>query len=51
MTPELWLLLAIGELTWADALHQSLLSASGVRATLEGLLPVVAGEAETPEAP
>jgi hypothetical protein len=49
MTPELWLPLAIGELTWADALHQSSLSASGVRATLEGLLPVVTREAETPE--
>lgn len=36
-----WLDLATGALTWADAVAQGRLRASGTRASLEGLLPVI----------
>ena len=41
MDAEVWLALAVGQLSWVDAQAQRMLSASGARATLEGLLPVV----------
>lgn len=42
MSPEVWLHLVTGGLSWADALRQHLVSASGSRASLEGLVPVSA---------
>lgn len=41
MDAEVWLALAVGQLSWVDAQAQRMLSASGARATLEGFLPVV----------
>lgn len=41
MDAEVWLALAVGQLSWVDARAQRMLSASGARATLEGFLPVV----------
>lgn len=41
MDAQVWLRLATGELHWQDARLQHLVSASGSRASLEGLLPVV----------
>ncbi|WP_084467657.1 sterol carrier family protein [Actinokineospora inagensis] len=41
MAPRTWLLLATGRLTWAEALDDGLVSASGSRADLSGLLPLV----------
>lgn len=41
MSGELWLQLATGELTWFDAQRTFNVNASGVRASLEGLIPVV----------
>jgi len=41
MSSELWLQLATGEVTWSDAQRTSGVNASGVRASLEGLIPVV----------
>lgn len=35
-----WVSLATGSLTWSDALAQDLVSASGSRASLDGLLPL-----------
>lgn len=40
-TPTIWLRLAAGQLTWDDAVHQGLVAASGVRADLSAVLPVV----------
>jgi hypothetical protein len=40
MSPEIWLQLAAGDLKWADALREHLVSASGSRASLEGLVPL-----------
>jgi hypothetical protein len=39
--PATWLRLAIGELTWADALSDGLVRASGSRAELDHLLPLL----------
>lgn len=39
--PRTWLLLATGEMTWADALNEGLLSASGARADVSAWLPLV----------
>jgi Bacterial SCP ortholog len=39
--PRSWLLLATGRLSWADAVDRALVSASGSRADLTALLPVV----------
>lgn len=41
MDPRTWLELATGLLTWADALAGNRVSASGTRADIEGLLPIV----------
>lgn len=40
--PLTWIRLATGRLTWADALARAEVSASGERADLEGLLPLMA---------
>lgn len=40
-TMDVWLALATGALTWDDALSTGSLSASGQRADLSGLLPLV----------
>lgn len=40
MAPETWFDLATGRLAWADAISNGLVSASGVRATLEEVLPL-----------
>jgi hypothetical protein len=40
MSPETWFDLATGRLTWAEAEAGGLISASGVRATLEEVLPL-----------
>ena len=40
MSPETWFDLATGRLTWAEAEASGLISASGVRATLEEVLPL-----------
>jgi hypothetical protein len=39
--PRSWLLLATGRLSWVDAVDRALVSASGSRADLTALLPVV----------
>lgn len=39
--PRSWLELATGRLTWADAVERALVTASGSRADLTSLLPVV----------
>ena len=39
--PRTWLELATGTLTWADAVQQARITASGIRADLSGLLPIV----------
>jgi hypothetical protein len=39
--PRTWLELATGRLSWADAVDRALVSASGSRADLTALLPVV----------
>lgn len=36
-----WVALAAGRLSWADAVAAAKVSASGTRATLEGLIPVL----------
>ena len=41
MPPDVWLALATGRLRWAEAVSAHLVESSGVRATLEGHLPVV----------
>lgn len=40
-TMEVWLQLATGALTWPDALRSGRLTASGQRADLSGLMPLV----------
>ena len=40
MNAETWLALAKGERTWADAMAEGLINASGARADLTGLLPI-----------
>lgn len=47
MPTEVWLQLASGTLNWADALAEHLVSASGSRASLEGLVPVDAASRPT----
>lgn len=44
---ETWIALARGNLSWDDALAAARVSASGARATLEGLLPVIRRPAAT----
>ncbi|MHA3723317.1 sterol carrier family protein [Leucobacter sp. HY1910] len=41
MSPDTWLGLATGSLSWDDAVSAARVVASGSRATLEGLLPVM----------
>lgn len=43
MAPEVWLALASGELTWAAAIADHRVQASGQRAHLDGLLPLLRG--------
>lgn len=43
MDPVTWVLLAVGRLPWADAVAAGRVSASGPRADLSGLLPLVRG--------
>ena len=40
MSAETWLALAKGERTWADAMAEGLINASGARADLTELLPI-----------
>jgi len=40
MKPEVWFDLALGIMTWSEVLSNHLVSASGVRATLEEVLPL-----------
>lgn len=40
MNADTWLQLVTGERTWADALSEGLISASGLRADLSHLLPL-----------
>ena len=40
MNADTWLALANGERTWANAMSQGLISASGARADLSDLLPI-----------
>ena len=40
MSPRVWFDLALGMLTWADASNKHLVSSSGVRASLEEVLPL-----------
>ena len=40
MNAETWLALAKGERTWANAMAEGLINASGARADLTGLLPI-----------
>ena len=40
MSPRVWFDLALGNLTWADASTGHLVSSSGVRASLEDVLPL-----------
>lgn len=40
MNAETWVALATGSLSWADAVASDLVSASGSRASLDGLLPL-----------
>ena len=51
MDAETWLALATGALGWDDAMAAARVIASGSRATLDGLLPIVrSAEAPTPTA-
>lgn len=43
MSAEVWLRLASGSLSWGDAVTTHQLSASGSRASLEGIVPVLDG--------
>jgi Bacterial SCP ortholog len=43
MDPVTWVLLAVGRLAWADAVAAGRVSASGPRADLSGLLPLLRG--------
>lgn len=40
MDAATWVSLATGSLSWPEAIEQGLVSASGARATLDGLLPL-----------
>lgn len=40
MTPRIWFDLALGNKTWSDASAEHLVSSSGVRASLEEVLPL-----------
>ena len=40
MSPEIWFDLAVGQLSWAEAVTGHKVSASGVRASLEEVLPL-----------
>lgn len=40
MTPEIWFALATGRISWNQALETRSVSASGIRATLENVLPL-----------
>ena len=40
MSPENWLNLAIGRISWREAVERNLVSSSGVRASLEEVLPL-----------
>lgn len=40
LDPETWIALAIGALTWSDALDQGRVDASGSRADLDAVLPL-----------
>ena len=40
LEPATWVSLATGSLSWSDAIAKDLVSASGSRANLEGLLPL-----------
>jgi hypothetical protein len=48
MDPVTWVLLAVGRLRWADAMAAGRVSASGPRADLSGLLPLVRGTGSGP---
>jgi len=39
--PETWVMLAVGRLPWEEARAQSRVTASGARANLDGILPLV----------
>lgn len=39
--PQTWIALAVGKLSWDDAMVTAQVSASGTRAHLDGLLPIV----------
>jgi hypothetical protein len=41
MSPQTWLALATGQLTWADAAAAARIQASGARANLSGVLPIL----------
>jgi len=43
INPRVWIELAIGEITWAKALEDGLVLASGLRADLSPYLPLVTG--------
>ena len=40
MSPETWFSVATGQLTWAEAVAQNLIAASGTRADLGDILPL-----------
>ena len=40
LSPEVWLLLATGQLAWRDAISSGLVSRSGLRADLSSYLPL-----------
>jgi hypothetical protein len=48
MDPVTWVLLAAGRLAWADAVAAGRVSASGPRADLSGLLPLLRGTSSGP---
>jgi Bacterial SCP ortholog len=48
MDPVTWVLLAVGRLPWADAVAAGRVSASGPRADLSGLLPLLRGSSSGP---
>lgn len=41
MSAELWVDLATGQISWSDAVATGKVNASGVRANLDGLLPLI----------
>jgi hypothetical protein len=48
MDPVTWVLLATGRLSWTDAVAAGRVSASGPRADLSGLLPLLRGSSSGP---